>query len=238
MDFLALGKKVLFFSMAMLTGLFIMQTIIEAHSPQVPETVTLASFTSDEEKTEPVREFLEKFIPDNENVVNLKSVSQKELLERLNSEKKKSKPFAFLSEKKLYLIDGKGKIIALADSTEHYDLPVISGDSLKIDWNRLQITGEEIEQALRFIKIIRKDNYLAYTNISQIYIHHSIGLVVYTNYANGLPLVIGKGDIEKKMLYVKAFQKQLGNSKLALNARYLDFRLDGQIIVKKVNPNI
>ncbi|HPG39565.1 MAG TPA: cell division protein FtsQ/DivIB [bacterium] len=237
MDFLALGKKVLFFSMALLTGLFIMQSIIEAHSPQPRDPELYPAFTS-EETSEPDGTILDKLIPEHKEIKSLNSVAQGDLQERLDSGKKRGKPVAFLSEKKLYLLDGKANILAPADSAAYCDLPVISGDSLKIDWKRLQVTGEEIEQAMNFIKMTRKDDYLAYANISQIYIHHEIGLIVYTNYANGLPLIVGKGDIEKKIVYLKAFQKQLGNTKLAANARYLDLRLDGQIIVKKANPNI
>jgi len=235
MDFLSLGKKVLFFSLALLTGLLIMYAIIEAHSPEKPFITDPTVYQIDKEIKDDgiIQEKINKFFEPEEEIINFKSLSTMEIQEKLKTLNRKGKPFAFLSGKRLYIIDSRGNILSMADSLSHYDLPVISGDSLKINFLTMRLRGSQFGDAIKLIKLVKKTNIVIYMNISEVYIHNKIGLILYTNYAKGLPVIFGKGELERKVAYLNAYHRELGDSELTYNAKYLDFRLDGQIILKK-----
>ena len=235
MNLLSLGKKVLFFSMALLTGLFIMYTIIEAHSPEKPVVYDPTVFQNKEKETETglIPEKINQYFEPEEQLVEFKNLSILEIQEKLTELNRKGKPFAFLSAKTLYIIDNRGHILSRADSLSHYDLPVISGDSLKINFSTMSLRGNQFEDAINLLKLLKKKNYLLYTNISEVQVHDKIGLILYTNYAKGLPVIFGKGDLERKVAYLNAYHKELGDSELTYKAKYLDIRIEGQIILKK-----
>ena len=235
MDFLSIGKKVLFFSLALLTGLLIMYAIIEAHSPEKPFINDPTVYQMDKEINDDgiIKEKFTRFFESDDEIVNFRSLSTMEIQEKLKTLNRKGKPFAFLSGKRLYIIDNRGNILSMADSISHYDLPIISGDSLKINFSILRMSGLQFDEAIKLIKLVKKTNLVIYTNISEVYIHNKIGLILYTNYAKGLPVIFGKGELERKVAYLNAYHKKLGDSELTFNAKYLDFRLDGQIILKK-----
>jgi len=235
MNFLSLGKKVLFFSMALLTGLFIMQTIIEAHSPEKPVAYDPAVFQNNDKDPDKgiFPEKINQYFEPEEKLVAFNSLSGLEIQGKLTEINRKGKPFAFLSAKTLYVIDNRGRLLSRADSLSHYDLPVITGDSLKINISTMSLGGGQLDEAINLLKFIKKKNNLLYTNISEVQVHHKIGLILYTNYAKGLPVIFGKGDIERKVTYLNAYHKELGDSELTYKAKYLDIRIEGQIILKK-----
>ncbi len=235
MNFLSLGKKVLFFSMALLTGLLIMYAIIEAHSPEMPVVYDPSVFQIEDENTDTglIQEKINKYFEPEEKLVELKNLSTLEIQEKLKELNRKSKPFAYLSAKTLYIIDSRGNILSPADSLSHHDLPVISGDSLKINFSTMSLRGNEFNEAINLLKLLKKNNSLMYTNVSEVQIHDKIGLILYTNYAQGLPVIFGKGNLERKVAYLNAYHKELGDSELTYKAKYLDIRIEGQIILKK-----
>ena len=58
-------------------------------------------------------------------------------------------------------------------------------------------------------------------------------MIAYLNVARSLPIIIGRGSLERKVAYLDAFLEQLGSTGLVEQAKYLDVRLAGQIILKK-----
>ncbi len=212
-----------------------MYTIIEAHSPEKPVVYDpkVLQIEEEEPSTGIVQEKISQFFEPEERLVEFKNLSVLEIQEKLQELNRKGKPFAFLSTRQLYIIDGRGKVLSLADSSSHYDLPVISGDSLKINFTTMTIRGNEFEEAIKLLKLLKKNNGLMYTNVSQVQIHDRIGLILYTNYAKGLPVIFGKGDLERKVAYLNAYHKEFGDSELSYKTKYLDIRIEGQIILKK-----
>ncbi|MBN2413125.1 cell division protein FtsQ/DivIB [candidate division KSB1 bacterium] len=212
-----------------------MHTIIEAHSPEKPVVYDPKVLQIEEENPDNgiVQEKISQFFEPEEKLVEFANLSFLEIQEKLKELNRKGKPFAFLSVKQLYLIDSRGNVLSLADSSSHYDLPVISGDSLKINFTTMTIRGKEFNEAIKLLKLLKKNNGLIYTYVSEVQIHDTIGLILYTNYAKGLPVIFGKGDLERKVAYLNAYHNEFGDSELSYKTKYLDIRIEGQIILKE-----
>ncbi len=238
MDFMFLGKKVLFFSLALLTGLFITQAIIEAHSPEPESFDDVVLIENNMETVEDkesvntlIRSSIQEWVGETED--NMVSINSPIISTVLESRNEKGTPFAYVSANRIFIVDHKGKLLAPADSLGFHDLPIISGDSLKIYSSTFRLAGDGVSDALNLIKNAQKQGTIVYSNLSEINIQPKLGLVVYSNISKGLPLIVGSGSIEKKIRNLRTFIQEFGDSKLLTQTRYLDLRLDGQIILKK-----
>ena len=239
MDFLYLGKKILFFSFALLTGLFITQAIIEAHSPEPGPDLTGVQALEEENSVIPEGPTLNERLRENlrdwigENDTEKLPLDSDVIRQELTMHFKKGEPVAYVAMGPLYLVNQNGSVLSPADSMAHQDLPIITGDSIKIYASTMRLAGQDVTDALRFIRSVKRYYPSVYGNISEVHIDPAVGLIVMTNYSKGLPLIIGRGDMDEKIRNLNAFVNKLGQSELAAKARYLDFRLKGQIILKK-----
>jgi hypothetical protein len=229
MDIVTLGRRFLFFGMALMTGLFIGWRLLQAHAPE-----TRSRHTADDLRPQQISLEAELMQSIRDNLTDLYwkkgenfSLSLPEVRQVVKGFRHNGKPFAIIASKELYVADRRGRILAPLDSMASVDRPVITGDDFLIDMKSGRLTGGDMEDALLFLRLVDLP-----CEISELHLGKR-GLVAYLKYGRDLPVILGRGSIERKCEYLEAFFLQLGPSPLARRAKYLDLRIEGQIIVKE-----
>ena len=234
-DLTNIGKKMLFYGLALSAGLFVNLQLLGKHvtdrkivDPQQPPKEVLAVTRSD--IIDRVRHLQ---FPIGDHVPKkLLSFTVPEVRLLLKT-KQNGTPFAYLAYEELYVLDANGRILGLADSMTVSNLPVITGQNFEVDVDRRRLCGGCVDDVLKLLKLVSKTNSLLYAQISQVNIISDMGVVVYTSWAKGVPIIIGKGKIEEKVTYLDRFYNRFGTHSLIDRTRYLDLRVDGQIILKE-----
>ncbi len=234
MDLQTLGKKALFFGAALLLGLAVGLRILEAHSPShiLPfKNPNGIDFFIDRRNT--LQELKGTFSqPSNDGEVLL-PISSPEAQRILKKSSNDGKAFFYLSSGQLYAVDENGKILGLANSLPHRDLPVVTGDALSMNAKKQRLAGAEFDEVVELLQRMDGMDHLLFNQISEIHLKKNVGMIAYLNVARSLPVIIGRGSLERKVAYLDAFLEQLGSTGLVEQAKYLDVRIAGQIILKK-----
>lgn len=229
MDLLRLGKKILFFTFAVLAGLIISLQILQAHSKPEEDAMGI-----DEEATSSVlNQVSNVYAQSMEDRQGWVPIMSEEAEEALKSCLRRGRPFAYLAQKQLYVIDDNGNILAPAFSMPHTDMPVITGSALKFDVQAKKLRGAPAEDALALLKYIEKYSGILAGTVSEVHVDQKTGLVVYLNWQRPIPIIMGRGDMERKVKRLDVFFDQLADSGILDRTKYLDARFDGQIIMKK-----
>jgi hypothetical protein len=232
MNFMSLGKRILFVTLAVSFALFIGFHLLQARSNE--ETVV----SLDEMATQAA----ENQDWDLDGEPDFEQESTAGSLVRLNSQLARSvfrEPrtsgdiVAYLSMGRLYGVDEKGRIIALSADQEHQDAPLLSGDGLQVDVKKKCISGRDFQEAMAFLRELEDENPTLQKRISEICISRKSGLICYYNWADMIPIIIGRGAIKQKAKSLDVFFDQLANTSLLDNTRYLDARLGDRIVLKR-----
>ena len=236
MNSVRLGKKVLFVSFAITCALFISWRLLKATTPEDNPIAIETKFHDLDKENESFFKsglFLtaKGLLIKPEKPVALQDSVVKASLTKLNGS---GKPVAYLLCDELYVIDKSCKVLGLADSMQFMDLPVISVEKPLITKSSFQFACKEIEQAVDLIKYIEKVNPLLAARLSEVNIDDSLGLVTFFDWAKGIYVVFGRGDVGNKIKNLESFYQELGRSNLIHITKSLDLRYDGRIILKKI----
>lgn len=151
---------------------------------------------------------------------------------RTMSQDCKSEALALFKTDQLYLIDHDAHVLAPADSAGFIDLPILSGEALKIDWNTLKVTGSCVEDALTTLRYMKRISAL-YTQCSEIIVDQEGGVVVYMDWDQVLPVILGRKDLKYKVDKMAVLTKHIQYVPEIRNARYLDLRIKGHAVIKQ-----
>ncbi|MBN1998162.1 cell division protein FtsQ [candidate division KSB1 bacterium] len=229
MDWLKIGRAALFFSLALVTGLFFGSQMLKAHSPYTADNEK--SFVPDGFFKTISSVFDQNFKPKDFTPEQTVFLSERGVLETIVKMPQKGKPFCYLCFNGLYLMDADGRILASADSSGQLDLPVISGPCFQMLVEGRRLVGDGFFEAMSFLHEAKKYPML-YPQLSEIYVDSGAGLFIFTNLYPGIPMLFGRESFNKKLLYLKALSEQMDAVNIA-QIKYFDFRIDGQIIVKE-----
>lgn len=141
-----------------------------------------------------------------------------------------SRPVAYYSGDRLYVVDGQGKILGPADSLQAGDLPVISGKGLKLDSGRT--IAEPANSAVFSLLNEFEDISLLKPLLSGISVRNG-ELVAYMNFGRTVPVIFGHDHFEEKTENLIEYYRQLGADELTRRAKYLDLRVEDRVVVKK-----
>lgn len=229
MDLLKLGRHVLFYGLALTTALLITLQILERHSSgtDVFAPFSLHFSVRQNHLAQSIRQAFAK------ETLEPVSISSSALQQSIANLSGAGRPFAYISWKKLYVVNSHGKILGLADSVAHKDMPLITSDDFMVSPDNFQIRGESFSQALEVIKGISRLDPILRAQLSEININKDFGLILYMDWAKGIPVIFGNGSIERKLAYLDAFQKKWGASKLVNQTKYVDLRVEGRIVLKQ-----
>ena len=227
------AKKILFFTLALLIGLSIGMRILEAHSPNsdIPMSTEVALFKENDRSIRDVFEIsFKRMTHQSDSVRSFASVGQ--LRQAMPSIKRTGKAIAVLADAELLTVDSGGRFLAYVDSAILLDLPVITSNRFTVDMKGKKLAGKEYEQCLQFLRYSAKSP-LLYAQISEVHVSKESGIVCYLATSQGLPVVLGMGDMERKVEYLAVFLDKFFQAPLLQSIKYVDLRFSGQILLKK-----
>ena len=235
MNFYQLGKNLLYFTLAVIVGLFIGLRIIEAHSPRQQQQMRMqqAGFFDkelDANIVEKVKSSVSRVLDRSDTL--LFAIKNKDVQTALAQTHRNGKPIALLSFRNGYLIDEKGRVLSPVVGSVP-NVPVITFEDLWIDLSKNQLRGELIEEAIRFLRLLRKENRILYDQISEINLSNRLGMIAYLSTPVYVPFILGRGDVARKVTVLNRFMQEYERKNILDRVKYVDFRIDGQIILKK-----
>lgn len=139
-------------------------------------------------------------------------------------------PLALLNFKgKFHCIDQEGLVLPSRPG-RLYDLPVISGAFEGSIALGSYVSGKHVWSGLQFLQMVIKDRPRLYTEISEIVVGKSKGLILYTR-QGAIPVLMGKENQKRKIRYLEAILSELDQSKTFTNVKYIDIRFQGQVVL-------
>ncbi len=230
MDYMRIGKRTLSFLMAITVGLSVGLRLLKAHSPDVRDNgVVESSLQTPHMQWNTLLQRL-NFISSKENPV-LVPVSLPEVDQVISSSQIHGVPFAAIVHHRTYTVDQCGRV--LMERQTDGVLPVITATDFYFDLKSRSFGGEELQQALQFLQTIRELDPDLYHQISELHIDPQIGLLVYFASVKLIPVIVGRGNIQRKAISIQSLWEQFGTTDVLSNVRYLDSRYAGQIVLKQ-----
>jgi len=137
-------------------------------------------------------------------------------------------PIATMNVGQIHYVDNDGKILPHVESEVKFDLPVISGIDLTPN---SRIGNMELMQAINILKMAESIDSSLYDMISEINMNDGKDIILYSG-DTGAPILLGRGDIEKKLLTLQSFWNRFVNTDDVEQLQYVDLRFDEQVVAK------
>ncbi len=141
-------------------------------------------------------------------------------------------PVAVLNaDGRLFSIDRNGLILP-SKPGRLYDLPVLSGIAGRQIKVGSILRNDQLDLSLDFLEKTMEEAPVLYTNISEIVLGRSEGLVLYTS-ERGVLVRVGKDQFKYKIRCLEAALQDLAEKKEFSQVRYIDLRFSGLVVVGK-----
>jgi len=146
-------------------------------------------------------------------------------------------PIASLNTGQLRYIDRYAFLLPQIESPVKLDLPIISGvDSLKQSKVGDIILNAELSQAIELLQTAQAVDSMLYHSISEINMNSGKDIILYSTDV-GVPIIVGRGEFEKKLITLQAFWSNFVKSQNAEQLQYVDLRFSDQVVVRwKIDP--
>ena len=139
-------------------------------------------------------------------------------------------PVALLSDCRLQYVDADCVLLNRLSTGVKFDLPLISGiPGLDTAKPGNAIESGELEQALDLIRAGQSVGFLR--SISEINMNKGGEIVLYST-ESGIPILIGRGDAERKLTTLQTFWKNFVKEDVVHQLQYVDLRFNDQVVVK------
>lgn len=145
-------------------------------------------------------------------------------------------PVATINCGQLCYVDKDGMLLPCSGSSKKFDLPLVSGiEGVEHVTSGRMVMNKEMSEAIGVCQTVQSLDTAVYRMISEINMNNGGDIILYSSEA-GVPVVVGRGNIEKKLLLLKTFW--VGNMATtdADNVQYIDLRFEDQVVVKRVQP--
>ena len=144
-------------------------------------------------------------------------------------------PIASLNAGQLHYIDEEGVPLPSSTSQRKFDLPLISGISgiQNVQLGKA-ISSKEIFDAIEICQAAQSIDTTVYRLISEINMNNGNDIILYSSDV-GVPIILGHGDVQKKLIMLEHFWMNYINSGDAEKLQYIDLRFDDQVVVKKIH---
>ena len=139
-------------------------------------------------------------------------------------------PIAALKNSQLYCIDCEGVILPHRVSATTFDLPLVGGIN-GIDTVHMggTLNQEDAFEAITILQTAQRMN--LYRLISEVNMNNGGDITLYST-EGGVPILLGRGDLGKKLLMLQSFWNNFVNPDAVPHLRCLDLRYDGQVVAK------
>ena len=146
---------------------------------------------------------------------------------------KERKLIAVISGSEISAVDENGFIISRFPANAVYDLPVITGFSFKngSHGERKPEQPEVISEVFHIVKKLKSLNLSLYHEISEIHYQRGYGVILYFKNFK-LPVILGRDDFQRKIIYFSTIYHHLLKHKLLDQALAIDIRFKNQVVIK------
>ena len=234
-----MGKILLFFSLALLTGLLITRLMLQAHASEKP-VLSIGQLATERalqlEDGDLQRDLLEEKVRRADQERTMITLASREFKLMAREAGTEGSPEALLAIGKVRGVDDRGRLIELSAAGNGYDLPVLTGSGLRFNPETKRVDGFLFHRAMEFIEEVNGRSELLGAQLSEVNCDPELGLVAYFSQTGALPVLIGSHGLEEKAKNLDIFFEQLGPSTLMGKIRCLDARQTSQIVIKKSKP--
>ncbi|MBI1807190.1 MAG: FtsQ-type POTRA domain-containing protein [Ignavibacteria bacterium] len=144
-------------------------------------------------------------------------------------------PIATINDGQLWYIDAERVLLPYVQSSMKLDVPVISGiDGVQKMQIGQTISNAELSQAIVLLQTAQAIDTTIYHFISEINMNGGKDIILYSS-DDGVPIIVGRGNVEKKLVTLQSFWNNFGKSQSTEKLRYVDLRFDDQVVVKWQN---
>lgn len=133
-----------------------------------------------------------------------------------------------------YFITADFQVIPIYPNTQFSDLPVISNARLRENLNAMSfVNDEDVVQAFKIIDAAKTTDLEISKKLAEINLR-SGGDVILTFSGLNAPVIFGRGNEAKKMIYLNILWEQMNEQKNNFeNTEYLDLRFSNEVFVGK-----
>jgi cell division protein FtsQ len=143
-------------------------------------------------------------------------------------------PVATINCGQLCYVDEEGMLLPCNGSNKKFDLPLISGiEGVENVKSGKMVMSKEMFEAIDVCQTARSLDTGVYRMISEINMNNGGDIILYSSEA-GIPVVVGRGEIEKKLLLLENFWVSNMATTDVENVQYIDLRFEDQVVVKRV----
>lgn len=158
---------------------------------------------------------------------NLPSTVQLTVIERA--------PIAMVNRAEIVYLDDEGVVLPHSISKALFDLPVLSGDQLKVSLPFGSVVdNSDVQEALTVLKTAKRVNSEMYHLISEIRLRGRNDMVMFTA-EGGVPIFFGDGDIADKLVRLEVFWNEEIRERGLQYLQYVDLRYSDQIVARWSN---
>lgn len=155
---------------------------------------------------------------------NLPSTVQLTVIERA--------PIALVNRAETVYLDDEGVVLPHSISKALFDLPVLSGDQLKLSLPFGSVVdNSDVQEALTVLKTAKRVNSEMYHLISEIRLRGRNDMVMFTA-EGGVPIFFGDGDIADKLVRLEVFWNEEIRKRGLQYLQYVDLRYSDQIVAR------
>lgn len=141
-------------------------------------------------------------------------------------------PLAMISMNEIVYIDLEGVILPLAISQDVLDLPVLSGFPQNISLKPgSQLKHKDLRDALDVLTVAKLVSNEVYHLISEIKLREGNDMLLYAT-EWGVPIIFGKGECERKLVYLETFWTEVVRTRGSQYLQYIDLRYENQIVAR------
>lgn len=141
-------------------------------------------------------------------------------------------PIATVNAGHFRYIDENKVLLPYNEIALKLDLPIISGiDGLVGAKLGIPISNEEMSEAIGLLQTALELDSSLFRFISEINMNGGQDIII-TSTDFGIPIIVGRGEIERKLLMLQTFWSNFVKSENAERLRYIDLRFSDQVVVR------
>ncbi len=146
-------------------------------------------------------------------------------------------PIASVNNGELLYVDAEGALMPFQALAAKLDLPIISNvDGLQKTPIGEPVANKELHEAIALLQTAQAIDTSLFHFISEVNMNEGRDITLYSTDI-GVPIIVGRGDIGKKLVTLQSFWSNFAKSDRAQQLRYIDLRYEDQVIVKWQKEN-
>ena len=168
----------------------------------------------------------------------IKSVAvYRQLPNKLNIDLVEREPVASINCGQLCYVDNDGMLLPCGESNKKFDLPLVSGiDGVQNARLGKTVMSKELFEAIEICRTAEALDTAVHHMISEINMNNGGDIILYAAEA-GVPVIIGRGDVARKLLLLENFWMNTVGSTDVEGIQYIDLRFEDQVVVKRARQS-